>query len=113
MTMKYNTIRKLEASIARNVTASGSVRLGMLLLFIVCVGLLISCAATPESIREESARINAQIDAAQADANQTIDEQAALAEAAKEAAQAIRDNVKESIDDVKENIKDSVDGALE
>lgn len=108
--MKFKSIRKLEESIARNVTPQASVTLGLLALAIVLFGILLAgCAATPESIREESARINAQIDGAQADANQTIDEQLALAEAAKEAAQAIRDNIKESVDDVTENIKDSID----
>lgn len=108
--MKFKSIRKIEESVARNITPPASIALGLVVLFVVCISLsLYGCAVTPEEIQEETARINAQIDAAQADANQTIEEQAALAQAAKEAAQAIRDNLKESIDDISENIKDSVE----
>tara|TARA_R110000796_G_scaffold252500_1_gene387185 strand:+ start:28249 stop:28584 length:336 start_codon:yes stop_codon:yes gene_type:complete len=107
--MKFKSIRKIEESVARNITPTASIALGMLVLLVVCAGLLMSCAVTPEEIQEETARINAQIDAAQADATAKIEEQAAIAQAAKEAAQAIRDNLKESIDGVADTLKDSVE----
>lgn len=79
-----------------------------MLSFIIVVAVQ-GCSVSPEKIREETDRINMQIDDAQAKANEKIDEQEEIAKATKEGVESIKDNIKESVDDIADNVKESID----
>ena len=92
--MKHKTVREMDQELFSYLTPNGSVLAGLIIfLGIVAMLTMSGCATTPQDIRDASARINAQIDAAQETITMTIEEKVQVLEAAQEAIRDIKINI--------------------
>lgn len=92
--MKHKTVREIDQEIFSYFTPHGSVLAGIIIcLAVVAMLTMQGCATTAQDIREASAHINAQIDAAQETITMTIEEKVQVLEAAQDAIRDIKTNI--------------------